>query len=326
MRGAGFQIAGGGRRIMSKAVLAGERTVLERTDARFPEELREIPYPPERLYVVGDPSALKGGLAVIGARKSTPYGCSCARRFARMAAEKGIPIISGGARGCDSEAHRAALDAQGTTVSFLGGGCDCLYPAEHRDLFQRIVNTGGAVVSEHPWGFKPLPYTFRARNRLIAGLARAVLIVEAGLPSGTFSTADEAIDADREVWAIPGAITSPTSRGSNRLIYQGAMPIVDDEVFEDALFRVFGALKWSQDADASSGCDEALAGGDDRAQAIVAAIRAQPQTADELYGLARGLYGDDFRSQLAVLLVEAEAQGFIARQADGRWGPRVALR
>ena len=312
---------------MSKAVLAGERTVLDREDERFPEELREIPRPPERLYVVGDPAALQGGLAVIGARKSTPYGCSCARHFAQIAAEKGVPIISGGARGCDSEAHRAALDAHGVTVSFLGGGCDCPYPPEHRGLFQRIVDAGGAVVSEHPWGFKPLPYTFRERNRLIAGLARAVLIVEAGLPSGTFSTADEAIDADREVWAIPGAITSPTSFGSNRLIYQGAMPIVDDEGFEDALFRVFGALKWAPDPGEDASCEEGDAESpDNRAQAIVAAIRAQPQTADELYGLARSLYGESFRSELSVLLVEAEAQGLIARQADGRWGPRVATR
>lgn len=308
---------------MSKKALMGMRSVIGQYDSEFPDELREIPNPPEKLFVVGDPAALKPGLAVIGARKSTPYGRTCAKRFALMAAEKGIPIISGGARGCDSEAHRAALEVGGSTVVFLGGGCDRIYPAEHAGLFQRIIDGGGAIVSEHPWEFAPLPYTFRARNRLIAGLARTVLIVEAGLPSGTFSTADEAIDADREVWAVPGAITSPTSQGANRLIFQGAMPIVDDQVFEDALFRVFGALKWSEDPDGNGVQDYEMLG-DACAQEIVAAVRAAPQTMDELYGMAQRLYGDDFRSQLSIALIEAEAQGLIARQADGRWAPRVA--
>lgn len=107
----------------------------------------------------------------------------------------------------------------------LGGGCDCIYPESNRDLFQEVVDKGGAVISEHQWQFPPMPYTFRARNRIIAGLSRATLIVEAGLPSGTFSTADDALSSNREVLVVPGAITSPTSRGANRLLYQGATPI-----------------------------------------------------------------------------------------------------
>ena len=128
-------------------------------------------------------------------------------------------------------------------MAFLGGGCDRLYPAEHEGLFQRIVDGGGAVVSEHVWDEDPKPYRFRLRNRLIAGLARATLIVEAGLPSGTFSTADEALAANRDVLVVPGAITAASSRGANRLIYQGATPVIDDETFEDALFSLFGCLK-----------------------------------------------------------------------------------
>ena len=188
--------------------LSGPRFEVAFDDPSFPEALRTIPYPPKRLYGVGDVGALEPGLAVIGARRATPYGLGCARRFARIAAEKGVVIVSGGARGCDSEAHRAALEAGGRTVVFLGGGCDELYPAAHRGLFQRIVDAGGVVVSEHAWDMRPRPNMFRTRNRLIAGLAHAVLIVEAGLPSGTFSTADEALEAGRDVLVVPGAITS----------------------------------------------------------------------------------------------------------------------
>lgn len=293
-------------------VLQGAYHVLERTSEAFPESLRNIANPPEKLYVVGHPEALVPGLAVIGARKATPYGRSCARRFARIAAEKGVVVISGGARGCDSEAHRAALDARGRTVVFLGGGCDCIYPAEHERLFQRVVDNGGAVASEHPWGFAPLPYTFRARNRLIAGLADAVLIVEAGLPSGTFSTADEALEAGKEVLVVPGAITSESSRGSNRLLFQGATPIVDDDSFEDAVLRACGMLKRPSAGFAMPHSDNP----------IVCAVLAAPMDNDSLLELAIAEYGAaSARTKLMESLAEAEASHIIARQPDGKWGP-----
>lgn len=301
---------------MMNDVLTGPRHVLDKLSSVYPESLASIAEPPERLYVVGSLDALKPGLAVIGARKATPYGISCSRRFARIAAEKGVNIISGGARGCDSEAHRAALDAGSSTVVFLGGGCDFVYPAEHFGLFQRIVDNGGAVVSEYPWDFYPLPRYFRARNRLIAGLADAVLIVEAGLPSGTFSTADEALDAGKEVFVVPGAITSATSRGSNRLLFQGATPIVDDESFEDALFRACGMLKRPGARFQGIKCEDP----------IVQAVLAQPMDAESLLELAREAHGvDNARSKLAEALAEAEAKGAISRQPDGKWGPVVSV-
>lgn len=120
-------------------------------------------------------------------------------------------------------------------------GCDKLYPEENASLFQRIIDAGGAIMSEHQWDTSPLPYMFRARNRLITGMSKGVLIIEAGMPSGTFATADDALAAGKEVMAIPGPITSKQSRGANRLIYQGATPIVDDETFADQLFALFGA-------------------------------------------------------------------------------------
>ena len=300
---------------MSEHVLKGPAYVIDQASDAFPEALRAIPRPPERLYVIGNPDSLVPGLAVIGARKATPYGRSCARRFAQIAAEKGVNIVSGGARGCDSEAHKAALIAHGSTVVFLGGGCDCLYPADHEPLFQRIVDAGGAVVSERPWGFVPKPFTFRERNRLIAGLADAVLIVEAGLPSGTFSTADEALDAGKEVLVVPGAITSDKSHGSNRLLYQGATPVVDDETFEDVLFRVCGMLKRPR-ADSKQPAPD---------NPIVQAVLAQPLDSDALLNLAREAYGaQDARARLAQVLAEAEAARLIVRQPDGKWGPVVA--
>lgn len=296
-------------------VIEGPRHVLDQGDEAFPDALRVIPVPPERLYVIGDVGALVPGLAVIGARKATPYGLSCARRFARIAAEKGVVIISGGARGCDAEAHRAALEAKGRTVVFLGGGCDCIYPAAHAGLFQRVVDAGGAVVSEHPWATHPMPFMFRARNRLIAGLADAVLIVEAGLPSGTFSTADDALEAGKDVLVVPGAITSEASCGSNRLLFQGASPVVDDDSFEEALFHACGVLK-RPDAHAAP----LVASGN----GIVDAVLAEPMGNEELLKLATRLYGaSSARERLMESLVEAEALGVIARQPNGKWGPVV---
>lgn len=115
-----------------------------------------------------------------------------------------------------------------------------VYPCENTGLFQQVIEKGGAIVSEHAWDTPPLPFMFRARNRLIAGQSKAVCIIEAGLPSGTFTTADEALEANKEVFAIPGPITSKLSRGANRLIYQGATPIVDEETFADQLYALFG--------------------------------------------------------------------------------------
>ncbi|OUO96980.1 DNA protecting protein DprA [Gordonibacter sp. An232A] len=318
----------------ARAALAGPRIVLERGGEGYPAAFEALADPPARLYVVGSVAALSEGVAVVGARKATPYGRGCASRFARLAAERGVAVISGGARGCDAAAHEAALAAGGRTTVFLGGGCDRLYPAEHRGLFQRIVDGGGAVASEHPWDVAPRPWMFRLRNRLIASLARATLIVEAGLPSGTFSTADEALAAGREVLVVPGAITASTSRGANRLIVQGATPIVDDESFEDALLSLFGCLRQERfdasERDEGGGADGSVGrrtgeGGVVGAHGrdpLVEALRAEPLDMDALYALAASLCGDaDPRAWLMERLVIAERFHLIARHPDGRWGP-----
>lgn len=304
--------------------LAGARTVLRPGDALFPQALRDIPRPPKALYVLGNPHALQEGLAVVGARKATPYGLGLARRFARLAAERGVAIVSGGAKGCDAAAHEAALAAGAPTVAFLGGGCDMPYPAQHAGLFERIAAAGGAVVSEHPWDAPPLPQQFRTRNRLIAGLARATLIVEAGLPSGTFSTADEALAANRDVLVVPGAITSPYSRGANRLLYQGATPIVDDESFSDVLFSLFGCLKQETFSEEGAGPDVAKGRSkhDNSLGPLEAALTAEPLGLEELYALAcKHCDSKQPRAWLMERLTAGEKAGLFARYPDGRWGP-----
>ncbi|WP_139653183.1 DNA-processing protein DprA [Raoultibacter phocaeensis] len=318
--------------------LRGPRTELVCGQEGFPEALCTIADPPERLYVIGDIGALGEGIAIVGARNATPYGISCAKRFARLAAIHGIPVVSGGARGCDAAAHRAALEANGTTVAFLGGGCDELYPASHFGLFQEIVDSHGAVVSEQGWSFPPMKHTFRARNRLIAGLAKATLIVEAGLPSGTFSTADEALAANREVLVVPGSIASKSSRGSNRLLFQGATPIIDDETFESVLDALFGqqALPGFEQAGAESvphpPCKDAAYAPETvgEGDAILDAICANPMSIEDMLGFveAGGLH-DEFRIEgnaitfLMIRLAELQRSGRVVRYPDGRYGPVV---
>lgn len=322
-----------------KPQLKGPRCIIRKTEKRYPESFLRLMNPPESLYVIGSPDALREGLAIVGARKATPYGVSCARRFGRIAARNGIVIISGGALGCDSAAHRAAL-AEGTpTVVFLGGGCDQLYPIRNKQLFQDVIDAGGAVVSEHPWGHPPKPYTFRARNRLIASLSKATLIVEAGLPSGTFSTADEALQADRDVLVVPGSITSKQSRGANRLLYQGAVPIVDDESFYDVLFALFGCLKHdgsqqrifpSADVVGDDVHGDPEGDPDDRAgiersfKPFYEAIAAEPMNMQELYDLSKTLFGEnDLHGWISKNILEGQACGSITRFPDGRFGVAV---
>ncbi len=295
--------------------LEGNRFVLSYGGEGYPDALMNVPDPPRKLYGVGNPGVLDTGLAIIGARKATPYGRTVAKKFAKAAAEHGITIISGGALGCDTAAHVGCLEGGGATVVVLGGGCDQLYPEANRDLFQEIITKGGAVISEQQWQFPPMPYTFRARNRIIAGLSRATLIVEAGLPSGTFSTADDALSANRDVLVVPGAITSPHSRGANRLLYQGATPIVDDETFEDVITDLFGCMK-IQDMRQAEVENKSL---------LYQALQAETLSIDALMQ-RDGIGAPDGSKRLAWLMVELaklEHEGFIERFPNGCYGATV---
>lgn len=320
---------------MPNKTLIGPRFEVAIDDEAYPDVLRRIPRPPRRIYGIGDVSVLREGLAVVGARRATPYGISCAKRFALLAAERGIVIISGGARGCDAVAHEAALEAGTPTVVVLGGGCDDVYPVQNFGLFQRVIDAGGLVISEQEWTFHPIPWCFRERNRIIAGLSRATLIVEAGLPSGTFSTADEAIAAGREVLVVPGAITSKQSRGANRLIYQGATPIVDDETFADQMAVLFACMAReesaavdSAEADRSAQAEEAEqseeAGASAVEQRLLDAVRAEPLDLESLKSLVQELRIDgEAMTWLMVWLAKAQRHKQIAQYPDGRYGPVI---
>ena len=303
-----------------RKILEGPRFEIEKGDPRYPEALMHVPSPPKRLYVLGNPSAMIEGLAIIGARRATPYGIGAAKRFGELAAKNNVVVISGGARGCDSASQRAALNAGGKTLAFLAS-IDDVYPKENFDLFQDIVNSGGALVSENEWSEKTLPVYFRMRNRLIAGLAKATLIVEAGIPSGTFSTADDALNLNREVLVVPGAITSKQSAGANRLIYQGATPIIDDETFLDELAVLFGALK-------SKPLDTKLANSEDVEEAdrfLLEALQASNLSVDELLIIYRreNKEDTDALSHLMLWLANATAKGWVSLYPDGRYGPKL---
>lgn len=222
--------------------IKGDRSVIDLGGIEYPGLLADIPEPPKRLFVAGDPAVLSlPSLAISGSRRATPYGRNMAARFAKLAAEAGLTIVTGGARGVDSVATKAALDSGAKIAVVLAGGINKAYPQENIGLFQSVVDAGGAVVSEQDWDLDPVPYLFRKRNRVIAGLSRALLVVEAGLPSGSFAAAEYAREAGRPVWAIPGAITCDSAAGVNRLIYQGATPIIGDDVFAEQVGAVFGS-------------------------------------------------------------------------------------
>lgn len=211
-----------------------ERTEIRLGEPGYPGCLLDLPDPPKTLYIAGSLQDFKQGLAVIGARRATPYGLGCASRFAGWAAASGVNVVSGAAIGCDQAAHNAARALQRPTVAVLGCGADIDYPSGAAALLGDL-RAHCAVVSELPWGTHPARWAFAKRNRIIAALSAAVLVVEAGLPSGTFSTADHALGIGRDVLAVPGSINAPESRGPNRLIRQGATAITDASELADAL-------------------------------------------------------------------------------------------
>lgn len=192
------------------------------SDPRYPERLREISAPPPVLYVVGDPQVLRWpSLAIVGSRRPTPGGQENARDFAGELARAGLVIASGLALGIDGSAHSASLDVGGLGIAVTGSGPDRIYPAAHRDLARRLV-AEGALVTELPVGTPPLRENFPLRNRILAGLCLGVLVVEAAARSGSLITARLAAEHGREVFAIPGSIHNPMSRGCHSLIRQGA--------------------------------------------------------------------------------------------------------
>jgi DNA processing protein len=212
-------------------------------DDSYPVLLKEIIDPPLALHFRGDVSLLaRPSLAIVGSRKASPYGVNAAEALSRQIAGTGIVIVSGGARGIDAAAHHAALDAGGATIAVLGTGIDVVYPASNRRLFQRIEERG-LIVSEFPPGTPPKPENFPMRNRVISGLARGTVIVEATSRSGSLITARMAAEQGRDVFAVPGSIFSAGSEGTHRLVQYGAKLVHDAN---DVLEEFPGGLRVAQ--------------------------------------------------------------------------------
>ena len=215
-----------GAQAMERAERLGGR-VLIFDDLEYPALLRDIPEPPPVLFALGDLSLLeRPAVAIVGSRDHTPYGGEVARAVAWAAGSAGLTVVSGMARGLDAVAHDAALDAAGGTIGVLGNGLGVVYPAANARLYRRVAERG-LLLTEFPPGERPTAGSFPRRNRLISGLARVTVVVEAAEGSGALITAATALEQGRDVMVVPGNITSPCSVGANRLIRDGAEPLLD---------------------------------------------------------------------------------------------------
>ena len=208
-------------------------------DDNYPEKLKNIYCKPQNLYLIGNEDLLNcKSIAIIGCRDCTDYGKKNSYKFGYELAKKGICVISGLARGIDTFAHIGALKAKGKTLAVLGCGLDIVYPPENVSLYQEILKNGGAILTEYPIGTKPEKYNFPARNRIISGLSDGVLVIEAKKRSGTSITVDHALEQGKDVYAIPGNISSISSYGTNELIKEGAIPVT---TIEDIMIWEMGA-------------------------------------------------------------------------------------
>ncbi|HSN31717.1 MAG TPA: DNA-processing protein DprA [Ideonella sp.] len=285
----------------------GARAALVLGDPRYPKALLETADPPLLLYVQGRIELLDApSLAIVGSRNPTPQGLDSARAFAAHLSAAGLTIVSGLALGIDGAAHEGALRGTGSTIAVIGTGPDRVYPKRHLDLARRIARDG-AVVSEFPLGTPALPLNFPQRNRIIAGLAQGTLVVEAALQSGSLITARLAAEAGREVFAVPGSIHSPQSRGCHALIKQGAKLVESAADIQDELGY------------ASTRPGAAAASTPPKADPLLDALGHDPVSLDAL--VARTGWPPDI---LNAKLLELELAGSVARLPGQLFQRRVA--
>ena len=279
-----------------------DQHIITLADPDYPKALLEIPDPPTLLYVRGRLDLLnKPALAVVGSRNPTPQGLQNAERFSAALAESGLVIASGLALGIDAAAHRGALSVAGDTIAFVGTGIDRIYPARNRELALEI-GTRGAIVSEFPLGTPVSSSNFPRRNRLISGVSRGVLVVEAANESGSLITSRLACEQGREVFAIPGSIHSPVSRGCHKLIKQGAKLV---ETAQDVLEE----LSWNNSVPSSDVITSKPGAEFDQ---LLSFLGFDPCSLDEL-GLRSGLLTDT----LSVSLLALELDGRVASLPGG---------
>ena len=281
-------------------------------DQDYPEMLRQIPDPPALLYGCG--SVPEGqALAIVGTRQPTDFGRVFTERLAEELAAAGVVIVSGLARGIDAAAHRGTLSGGGRTLAVLGCGIDRVYPHENLRLYQQIIEQG-ALLSEYPPGSEPLPGHFPGRNRIISGLSKATLVIEASRDSGSLITAEFALEQGREVMAVPGGVDRKTSYGPNLLIKQGAHPITESqEVLEILGFN-------ASDRRARTPAEPTALQLPGPAAAVLAKLDLTPRHSDEL-ALGSGLTP----MELSAILLQLELHGYADKLPGGRYirGRRV---
>lgn len=280
---------------------------IRRADPEYPALLKEVPEPPDRMWLAGRPLDHAPALAVVGTRRASRYGLEAAFWLARELAESGITIVSGMAKGIDGAAHRGALAAGGRTVAVMGCGLDICYPARHRDLFDRITDVG-TLVSEYEPGTRPMPHHFPVRNRIIAGMSLGVVLVEASDGGGAMITARLGMEFGREVFAVPGAVHSPVSVGPHLMVRDGARLVASaDQILED-----LGMLRCPP-ADLPPPQlhpDEAR---------VLAVLEAEPLLLD-LVARRAGMPA----STATAVLVKLELGGLVTRRPGGRYARAVS--
>lgn len=277
----------------------------------YPKPLKNIYDPPFGLYVKGNLS--KGNqhkIAIVGARRCSEYGRTCGFKLAKELGRRGICIVSGMASGIDSSAHRGALMSGSPTIAVLGCGLDICYPKENKNLMQGIIEHG-CLLSEYPPGAPPLAHHFPQRNRIISGLSKGVIVVEAGKRSGSLITADFALEQGKEVFAVPGNITSPVSEGTNSLIADGASPISSLEKPEDILYALGIEFTNDEPDNREAVCNIPLAREE---KTVYDCINCEPIT---IYGLMQRLKLPV--SDLQYLLSMLELKGYIEKLPGERY-------
>lgn len=298
------------------ADLAGKNiSVLTPVDAGYPGRLREIPDPPPALFVSGDVPDVPA-VALVGSRKASRTAIEAARALGRALGERGVCVVSGLALGVDAAAHEGALEAGGPTVGVLGCGIDIVYPRDNRSLFQGVKGAG-ALVSEYYLGEPPLAWRFPARNRIIAGLCDAVVVVEAPQKSGALITARHGAESGRDVWAVPGPLGAPECRGSNRLLADGAGVLWDIPEFVSVYAQGSGGLAAAGPSADDPPVPASLPEGE---AAVLSGVGLEPTEVDAISGRS-GLETPKVLSALALL----ELKGYVARGPGGAYSRRMAL-
>lgn len=288
----------------------------------YPHLLRQIYDPPPLLYVRGNVELLdRHSLAIVGARRPTPYGNQMAERLARDLAERGLVIVSGLARGIDSSAHKGALaSTRGATIGVLGSGIDVVYPKENKKIFAQMEERG-AIITEFPMGTFPAPQNFPIRNRVIAGIGLGVVVVEGAQYSGSLITARLAMEFNREVYGVPGNVTQPTSFGPNQLIKQGAKLVTGwEDVVEELPTAIRAELLPIETTTA-----------EERASLVEASLSPTERTLYNLLGTDEARHVDELlessglsSSEVLASLFELEMKG-VVRQLPGKQFLKVLL-